>query len=357
MTLNVLILRTHYPHWGSFSGINQVLNYIDPKRFNVDVRVVSDSDDDFPVQNKWIRGCLRHMVQRRGMQWYKLSDLVAEIKTFKKCLSEKVDVVHFLDGEHSAQFLPTLLRLKHLRNHRPKLVATYHQPPEILDSLTIKKVMSRLDYVTVVSPEQLPYFRKFLNPDRMRSILHGIDIEFFKPGNKRKNDGKFKCITVGHYLRDYRMVRQVAEWLRNHRYIEFHVVSSQTAELEGLENVKTYRGIDDAKLLDLYQQSDLLFLPLLQSTANNVLLEGIACGLPVLSTFLPSVKAYLPGDEAILMKNNEAGHFIEAILHLFNNPKEREKMGLEARKRAEQLDWCNIAKQYETVYSELANDQ
>lgn len=354
MGINIYMIRTRYPHWGAYSGINQFLKYIDKDAYRVDVRLVSDSDDDFPVQNRTVRDWVRDAVQKRGMEWYKLSDLVAEIRAFGQCWCKRIDIIHYLDGEHSAQFLPRLP--KRLHKARPKMVATYHQPPEALDSLVDKDVIAKLDCITVVSPEQISYFRELVASEKIRLILHGIDVDYFRPGNMPKEEGKLKCITVGHYLRDFKAVREVAERLSGHRNIEFHIVSSQATELEDLPNVTVYSGIDDARLLHLYQQADLLFLPLVQSTANNSLLEGIACGLPVVSTCLPSVKAYLSGKEAILVGDNDPQQLTEAILHLLHNPNDRRNMGREARKRAEELDWRNIASHYEAIYSKLTNN-
>jgi len=236
------------------------------------------------------------------------------------------------------------------------MVATYHQPPELLDSLVVKKVLRRLDCIVVVSPEQASYFREFLEPDKIRLILHGINIDYFKPGNTRKEQGKFKCITVGNWLRDFKVLRNVAKRLSNYRQIEFLIVSSPRPELEGLKNVKLYSHIDDAQLRRLYQQSDILFMPLLNSTANNSILEGIACGLPVVSTLLPSVKMYLPGEEASLIKHNDPQRFAEVIVHLAHDPVARRKMARLARKRAEELDWHNITPNFETLYSELKSN-
>jgi glycosyltransferase involved in cell wall biosynthesis len=95
---------------------------------------------------------------------------------------------------------------------------------------------------------------------------------------------------------------------------------------------------------------------LTKCTANNALLEGIACGLPVVSTSIPAVKAYVPGQEALLVENNDPKRFAEAILYLSSNQRYRIKMARRARKRAEQLDWRNIVAQYENVYSELVNE-
>ncbi len=347
----VVVIRTWYPHWGSYSGMNQFLRHINKDKYNVLMHIAQENDNDFPVRNEAVRRWFRRRVQRPDMPWYNLSDLTAEIKTLRHYCHERADIIHFLDGEHSAQFLPRLCKLP--SKIRPKIVVTYHQPAEVLDSVIRKDNIARLDCITVVSPEQVEFFRTLIEDDKIYLILHGIDTNHFKPASRRTNDGAFRCIAVGHNYRDYNTVKDVAEALRSERNIEFHVVSPRPTGLEDLPNVKVYKGIDDAQLLNLYQQSDLLFLPLLKATANNTLLEGAACGLPILSTCLPSVKTYLPGNEAILVKDNDPQEFAEAILHLAANPHLRKTMSTCARKRAEELNWQNIAPQYEEIYSKL----
>ena len=141
--------------------------------------------------------------------------------------------------------------------------------------------------------------------------------------------------------------------------IEFHVVVShrilaRIPELEGVRNLIFHGShLDDAALLKLYQECHLLFLPLIDATANNALLEGMACGLPVLSTDLPSVKAYVPANAAVLVGGNGPQEFADAILHLQHQSNLRREMGWRARAAAEQLDWRNIATQYETAYARL----
>jgi glycosyltransferase involved in cell wall biosynthesis len=360
MNINIHLIRTQRPHWGAYSGINQFLKYVNPQRYNIEVYIASDSDDDFPIRNKLVRRGLRYLVQRKGMMYYKLSDLTAETRALRKCWRKRVDIIHYIDGEHSAQYLPWLCKLP--RRLRPMIVATFHQTPEFLGSLTRREVISRLDFVTVVSPHQVPYFSELLPADKICSILHGIDTNFFRPGNNSIQRNKFKCITVGHWRRDFNVVLAVAQKLSSHRDIEFHVVTSKLTgpRLTGLENqpnIKLYRdNLDDVQFLEKYREADVLFLPLLESTANNALLEGIACGLPVLSTLLPSVNAYVPGKEAILVEGNDPQKFVDAISHLASNREYLKIMGYEARKRAEELDWRNIAPQYEEVYFNLASN-
>jgi glycosyltransferase involved in cell wall biosynthesis len=350
MPIHVRVLRTHFPHWGAYSGINQFLNYLDRSKYSVAMHVVSDSDEDFPIQNIKIRNWCREVIRKQGMEWYKLSDLAAEVNALTRLWRRKIDIVHYLDGEHSALFLPKLLNS--FGTFRPKLVATYHQPCDVLESLVNRNVVAKLDCVTVVSPDQLPFFVNLLPPERVRLILHGIDTGHFRPADGCDNGNTFTCVTTGHYLRDFQVVRQVAEQLKAYRDIAFHVVTGKRTGLEDLPNVTIHREhLHDEALLRLYQRSQVLFLPLIQSTANNSLLEGLACGLPIISTALPSVKVYAPGNEAVLIKDNDPEQFVDTILHLFRHPDERGMMAQAARKRAEELDWSKIAPQYDALYS------
>lgn len=358
MTLRIHVIRTFWPHWGKFSGINQFIRYIDANQFEIHEYLTSSTDEDFPLKNPAIRNILRSCIQKQNMDWYQLNDLMAEIRAFFTCILMRVDIIHYLDGEHATQFLPYVF-WSPIR--RTKLVAMYHQPLDLLKKVTNKNIIRRLDAVIVVSPEQIPYFTEIIEPEKIHLILHGIDTTFYKPGNQSKDGGKFKCITVGHWLRDFKVVRAVAERLSRYNNIEFHIVSSSKVgpeefDLEDLKNVILHKDtVDDEGLRELYQQSHLLFLPLIQSTANNTLLEGLSCGLPIVSTLLPSIEAYVSKEGTILIEKNDPDRFADTILYLYDNPSERQKMGIASRKRAEELDWRRIAPLYEAVYNQVIN--
>ena len=85
--------------------------------------------------------------------------------------------------------------------------------------------------------------------------------------------------------------------------------------------------------------------------------ESMACGLPVISSELSSVRVYLPGREAILVKNNEPPVFASILRDLLRNPEKRAAMSEQALLRAKQLSWPNIAKQYDDFYTEILADK
>lgn len=343
-------LATRYPHWGAYAGIGQFTRHLDKADFAVDYHLVADDDSQLPLPVKRWRDRIRARVQQSGMPWYKLSDLAAELRSFGACAVGKADLVHFLDGEHSAQFLPRWLDRWAIKGI--PVVASYHQPPDLLPDLVDPHVLSRLDAVVLVSPSQEEFFRRYLSDDRIVTILHGIDTGFFKPGAEPKGE-IFRCVTAGHWLRDWDAIRTTAERLVSHRSIEFHIITGRDTGLEDLPNVAVHRGLDDAQLVALYQSCHLGFLPLIDSTANNSLLEMIACGLPLLSTDLESVRAYVDDRAAILLPRGEAESYADIIRTLAADERQRQALSTGARHCALELSWDRIAPHYAALYSRL----
>jgi len=327
---------------------------LDPKRYRVTLHEVPDSDADFPTRNRAIRAAALMIIKRGRMKWYKLSDLTAELRLLRFSLSkDPPDIVHYLDGEHSARYFPAARWALSMK--KPKIVVTFHQPPGIIDDLVDWKITRRIDTVSVVSPDQAEYLNRFMDPGRIRITLLGIDVDFFKSGKGRCFSNGFICLTVGHYLRDFNLLRRICERLSPWPDILFHVVSSRCDGLHGLPNVRIHEGISDHGLRRLYRESDLLLLPMLHATANNALLEGIACGLPVVASFFPGLKAYVPGEEALLIKGNSLDGFVKAILELVHDPGRCQRMATAARARALQLDWRRVTASFEAMYDDLAH--
>jgi glycosyltransferase involved in cell wall biosynthesis len=346
MRMRIRFEHTRYPHWGQRSGYVQFVRQLDPQHFCADLHVASDSDADLARWLVPLRPYLRRLVRRGRMPWYKLSDLNAEIEALKACLAGKVDIVHFLDGEHSGRFLPRLIRATRLTAVRT--IATFHQPPDVARELVDGRLLRWLDGIVLVSPSQLPFFQPYVPEHRLHVILHGVDAEFFRPAATPNVTDRVRCITVGHWLRDWDVFRSVAQVMTG---IAFDVVTDRGIDVEGMPNVIIHSGVSDTTLAELYREADILFLPLVDSTANNSLLEGIASGLAVVATDLAAVRAYLPGNEGILVLENRIDGFIDAMRCLQNNVELRHAMGQRARTRAEELAWPRIVRQYEQLYA------
>lgn len=351
--MRIHLMRTFHQHWGQHTGAHQFIYYLDPERFRIDDRIIKMGDDDFPVKARPVRLGIKYLVRRKGMRVYGLNDLLAEFDAGRQWWHKKIDILHYLEGEHSLQFLPSVVSKLHRLRPRPPMVATFHQPPELLKSLICMDSVEQVDRVIVLSPEQVSFFEQYLPADRISMILHGIDTSFFCPAKQAEASGEFRCLSVGSWLRDYDAVLEVAHRLSSVPDFQFHIVSSAVTDQASPGNVFVQSGIDDNALRSMYQQADVLFLPVTSATANNAILEGIACGLPVVTTDLASLRCYLPGQEAILVKDNDPEQLAEALLKLYHNPEWRTKMAEAARRRALDLSWAKIAQEHASLYEEL----
>jgi glycosyltransferase involved in cell wall biosynthesis len=262
--------------------------------------------------------------------------------------------VHFLEGEQARLFLLRFVRRAHLS--RVKIVVTFHHPPEILRERGVSGDLLRwVDRIVLVSPTQLPFFLPHVPEDRIDVILHGVDIEFFSPLISGKEARDFRCVTVGHWLREWNVLRQVASALPE---VIFDVVpAGRQIDFGGLANVHLHRSIDDSSLAEVYRSADVLLLPLIDATANNALLEGMASGLPVVVTDLPAIRAYLPDCGGVFVPNNSVDGFIAALQSLQRDTRLRHVLGRSARARAEELAWPRIAREYETLYRTVLTRQ
>jgi len=89
------------------------------------------------------------------------------------------------------------------------------------------------------------------------------------------------------------------------------------------------------------------------ATANNVILEGMACGLPVVAESIGGIPEYVDDTCAILTAPGDADGLAAALVSLRDSPDKRDAMAVAARNAAERLDWRNVAEQMRAIYETL----
>jgi glycosyltransferase involved in cell wall biosynthesis len=96
--------------------------------------------------------------------------------------------------------------------------------------------------------------------------------------------------------------------------------------------------------------------PSLTDTQGIVVLEAMACGLPVVAAKSGAVAEILRnGEEGLVVEPNPEA-FAEALLALLQDPAGRNKMGEQARHQAEEFSSANCARKVVELYQEaLAN--
>jgi glycosyltransferase involved in cell wall biosynthesis len=88
------------------------------------------------------------------------------------------------------------------------------------------RLVRSLDHVTVMSVSQRAYFTNLIPEERVTVIHHGVDTTFFTPRPSARDAGPFRCLTAGSYLRDWTLLRAIAQAFAERQDIHFHVVSA-----------------------------------------------------------------------------------------------------------------------------------
>ncbi len=344
----VNIIKTHYPHWGKHTAFNRIGTFLNSK--NLKTRIMNVPMGERWFCAPWLKKKIYRKIKAKGVAVYQLNDFVAEALTLAKLSLFKTDIVHYFDGEHTLMFLPEWIEKHKFVRSKPAIVAMFHQPPETLSKLINMEIVKKVDCVMVVSPTQADYFSGHLPPERIKTVHLGVDTDYFVPTGKPKHQETFRCLSGGIWMRDYDSLIKTARLLKEYSTIEFHIVSKKFQIPADLDNIFFHEDISDAALLDLYQTCHTLFLPFKDATANTFLMEGAACGLPVISSRLDSIRSYFPGDSSFLIKDNRPREFADCILALANNRSELQKRSKISRNRALELSWHTIAEEYKKIY-------
>lgn len=334
------------------SGYDRLAEYLDcrvfaePVRWNLFQRLVAKS--------------LNRLAHRSGVRWYHRGAVYNEAAAAWKWMKRSGQVFHFIYGENSYRYLGGMKRTP-LRN---AVVATYHTPPEKFRQLIPNHAfVKHLDAVVVVSNVQRVLFSDLIPADRVFFVPHGINVRYFQPEEKLPGpDGKngpFQCLFVGSHLRDFRTLSDVARVIASRDpAIHFCGVIPEAFHdcFQGIENVTLMNRISDERLLQLYQQADLLVLPLIDGTANNSILEAMACGLPIVSTDMPATRDYVVPECALLAPKDDVRSVVEAIEALKLDRDKRKSFGEASRRRAMTFAWENVAHQMKQVYQAVMED-
>jgi glycosyltransferase involved in cell wall biosynthesis len=179
-----------------------------------------------------------------------------------------------------------------------KIICTFHQPVKQLVKNKSIKYWSNIDKIIVMSQYMKDELKSEINHKKIYYIPHGVNTDFFRP-NYSIRDTK-NILMVGNWMRDFKFAYEVIQKLQYlDREIKINIVTLRKNWniFSNLSSIKLHDNITDEELLKLYQVSKLLYLPLIDYTVNNAILEAAACGCRILvSVKKGENKTYFPND-------------------------------------------------------------
>jgi len=132
---------------------------------------------------------------------------------------------------------------------------------------------------------------------------------------------------------------------------ERHRHYQHLAERCGVADRVEFKGLSN-NIRNDYAVADVVVLPSLVEAFGMSILEGMACGLPVIASLHAGVSS--------LIKNGINGFtfhdsaILPEILRRFLDPELRKRIGIQARKTAEMHTWDTTAEKYEELCYQIA---
>jgi glycosyltransferase involved in cell wall biosynthesis len=284
---------------------------------------------------------------------YHFEDRLCEERAFWHALFFRPDVVHVLYGDWA---LDMLLRRESLLSG--DLVASFHLPAQFVERRfqhTQKDALSKLRGAVLLSSNDLDTYSEWLGREKVMYIPHGIDIDVFRPASFVP-DRVARFIFVGMTLRDFEIAHQVIDRCRTDSVnAEFDLVLPPLGEqyFIGCTNARIMSRVSEHELISLYQRSDALFLPLIQSSANNAILESLACGVPVISTRIGGVPDYVDETCGWLLPPADFSSAYECVRGIVLNREKAFEKRAAARLKAESFSWSQVAATLMQSYTRL----
>lgn len=283
---------------------------------------------------------------------YQVGDWMAEWQALGTVGLRPPDVLHVLYGDEQ---LDQLIRWRKLL--RCPLVATFHVPPENVVHRFEKyqKGLSKaVDVAVVVSTSQVTPMQRWIEPHKIVYVPHGIDTGRFRPTDQISPPDRMRVVIVGDHLRDWLVMHRVIDEI-NYRGldIEFHLVTDERffPYFNGCINLVYHSRIPEDELIQLYRSADVLFLPVTDATANNTILESLACGTPVISTLVGGIPDYVNDESGWLLPAGDVAGHADLLASLHGNRELARGRRQAARAQALKFDWRVIAERMIALYS------
>jgi glycosyltransferase involved in cell wall biosynthesis len=347
MDYKVRFITDYWDHHSAHSGYDQLVTRLGSAIAPININSLRD---------KWIPGRIAvWLATNSGNKLYSYLNFYHEWAAIREMLlPHPLRIYHVLYGDYSLRYLGSLGK-----NKNSRIVATYHLPPSALrEYLTSLNYLKKLDGLIVVGRNQISFFESVMRSERIFFVPHGVDTNIFSPRKYINTEKGTRgiCLFVGLHRRDFVTLRRVIEIVNSFKQeILFKIVTKQGnfKLFEGLNNVDLMDGVPEPELVRLYQTSDLLIQPLEDSTANNAILEGMSCGLPIVATDIGGVRDYIDEKSARLVPTKNAEAMAQAVMDLLENESTRKEMSINARANAIQFDWSNVTKSMQQVYSQV----
>lgn len=286
-----------------------------------------------------------------GSEWNALIPLWDEWRIAQRIKDRKPSIAHCLFAEFAG-----LRWVGPVRSRGARVVGTFHVSPRRQARVMGGMRLDRYDCISVVSKTMMPYIlEKGYPSERLFLTLHGVDTDYFCPARERtqscRENGPLRGLLVGATERDHEFAAAVMKQIPP-GVMDLYVATLPQLHYfyHGIAGVHLLEHQSDAGMLHAYQHADLLFMPMLDATANNAILEAMACGTPIMANSVGGVPEYANPSCNILMENKNVDDWVDTLKEIIGNREKHLMLRKAVRSHAETLSWKAVVPQYYAMY-------
>jgi glycosyltransferase involved in cell wall biosynthesis len=253
--------------------------------------------------------------------------------------------------------------------HKTRLVGMSHQAPAWWRSYHARpEIVSSLDLLVVVASGTKSWWEQYIAPEKIHFLPHGVDADFFMAlpvaPERIARGGSLRVVFSGFWLRDFQTLAKVVGLADQQNLdvtfdliVPIHARKTEGChQLDRSPRVRWHADLSDIELRNAYLQADLLLLTLTDSTANNGLLEGMACGLPAIVTDVGGVRDYANEQFADFVRPGDAVEIINLLKERGADKNRLARRGALARAHVEKhLSWDRVASGFAGILNNLDN--
>ncbi|MBF6612636.1 MAG: glycosyltransferase family 4 protein [Chloroflexi bacterium] len=227
-----------------------------------------------------------------------------------------------------------------------------------------KQVWSRASKLVVNGEGLLKRAKATLPGASIELVPNGIDLDVFQPGDKavteQSDRSTVRLLFVGrlHSQKGLSHLLQALAHLGSPalQRVQLDLVGSGPAEEElhalagrlGLtRTVRFHSWAPRSEIARYYQEADLFVFPSHEEGMPNVVLEAMACGLPVIASDIPGVRGLVHDRvNGLLVPPADSLALARALNVLIADDLLRHYMGHESSEFATSYDWAGVADSY-----------
>jgi glycosyltransferase involved in cell wall biosynthesis len=182
--------------------------------------------------------------------------------------------------------------------------------------------------------------------ERIHVAPYGVELERFQPTYTRPGEqGPLRILFAGT-INQRKGIAYLLDALRllNTKQIQFAIRGRAADDLALLRSsapdVDIRLNVSNAELIEAYQTSDFFVFPSVAEGFGHVILEALACGLPVLSTTrTAALDLVTSGRDGFVIEPRRSDLIAERLEWMLMNRGRLPEMRREARAKAEQYTW------------------